>query len=94
MFFDYGSWVDYRNSNSPFHVFAICFVPSREIDECLELVDKGVTITTFGDMLRVPGSNGSLAEAKAEGADIRVIDTKEMCPIRVGFDTLEACRSI
>ena len=34
----------------------VCVVPSREIDECLQLIDKGVTITTFGDMLRVPGS--------------------------------------
>ena len=47
----------------------VCVVPSREIDEALELIDKGVTITTFGDMLRVPGSNGSLADAKAEGGD-------------------------
>ena len=51
----------------------VCVVPSREIDECLELVEKGVTITTFGDMLRVPGSNSSLADAKAEGGDVRVV---------------------
>lgn len=51
----------------------VCCVPSREIDECLELINKGVTITTFGDMLRVPGSNRSLADAKAEGADVRVV---------------------
>ena len=51
----------------------VCVVPSREIDEALELIDKGVTITTFGDMLRVPGSEKSLAEAKAEGGDVRVV---------------------
>ena len=51
----------------------VCVVPSREIDECLELIEKGVTITTFGDMLRVPGSNQSLADAKAEGGDVRVV---------------------
>jgi hydrogenase expression/formation protein HypD len=51
----------------------VCCVPAREIDECLELIDKGVTIATFGDMLRVPGSNRSLAEAKAEGADVRIV---------------------
>lgn len=33
----------------------VCVVPSREIDEALELIDKGVTITTFGDMLREIG---------------------------------------
>ena len=51
----------------------VCVVPSLEIDECLELVEKGVTSTTFGDMLRVPGSNGSLADAKAEGGDVRIV---------------------
>ena len=51
----------------------VCVVPSREIDEALELIDKGVTITTFGDMLRVPGSEKSLADAKAEGGDVRVV---------------------
>ena len=51
----------------------VCVVPSREIDEALELIDKGVTITTLGDMLRVPGSERSLADAKAEGGDVRVV---------------------
>jgi len=51
----------------------VCCVPAREIDECVELARQGVTITTFGDMLRVPGSNGSLADAKAEGADVRIV---------------------
>ncbi|MDR2830998.1 MAG: hydrogenase formation protein HypD [Methanobrevibacter sp.] len=51
----------------------VCCVPSREIDEALELTDKGMTIATFGDMLRVPGSTHSLAYAKSEGADVRVV---------------------
>nr|WP_067092385.1 hydrogenase formation protein HypD [Methanobrevibacter curvatus] len=51
----------------------VCCVPSREIDESLKLIDEGVTIATFGDMLRVPGSNSSLNDAKAEGADVRVV---------------------
>ena len=51
----------------------VCCVPEREIDECVELARQGVTITTFGDMLRVPGSYGSLADAKAEGADVRIV---------------------
>ncbi|MDO8870808.1 MAG: hydrogenase formation protein HypD [Methanobacteriaceae archaeon] len=51
----------------------VCCVPAREIDECLQLAEKGVTITTFGDMLRVPGSRSSLAEAKEDGADVRVV---------------------
>ena len=32
-----------------------------------------VTFTTFGDMLRVPGSRGSLLDAKARGADVRIV---------------------
>ncbi|MCG2828264.1 hydrogenase formation protein HypD [Methanothermobacter sp. K4] len=51
----------------------VCCVPAREIDECIELARQGVTITTFGDMLRVPGSEGSLADARAEGADVRIV---------------------
>ncbi|SCM58133.1 putative hydrogenase expression/formation protein MJ0993 [Methanothermobacter wolfeii] len=51
----------------------VCCVPSREIDECLKLAEQGVTITTFGDMLRVPGSKGSLADARADGADVRIV---------------------
>jgi len=51
----------------------VCCVPAREIDECLKLAKQGVTITTFGDMLRVPGSKSSLAEAKGDGADVRVV---------------------
>ncbi len=51
----------------------VCCVPAREIDECLQLAKKGVTITTFGDMLRVPGSESSLAEAKEDGADVRIV---------------------
>ncbi|MDR2873872.1 MAG: hydrogenase formation protein HypD [Methanobrevibacter sp.] len=51
----------------------VCCVPSREIDEALELIDKGVTIATFGDMLRVPGSNSSLADAKSKSGDVRVV---------------------
>ena len=78
----------------------VCVVPSREIDEALTLADKGVTITTFGDMLRVPGSERSLAEAKAEGADVRVVyginnavelaknnPDKEVAFIAAGFET-------
>jgi hydrogenase expression/formation protein HypD len=51
----------------------VCCVPSREVDECIYLAKKGVTIATFGDMLRVPGATGSLADVKADGADVRVV---------------------
>jgi len=51
----------------------VCCVPAREIDECIELARQGVTVTTFGDMLRVPGSKESLADARADGADVRIV---------------------
>ncbi|MEP7198464.1 MAG: hydrogenase formation protein HypD, partial [Chloroflexota bacterium] len=35
--------------------------------------EPDVIFTTFGDMMRVPGSNGSLLDAKAEGADVRFV---------------------
>ncbi|UCD97005.1 MAG: hydrogenase formation protein HypD [Candidatus Bathyarchaeota archaeon] len=51
----------------------VCVLPAADIDVAVELARKGVTITTFGDVLRVPGSHSSLAEAKAEGGDVRVV---------------------
>ncbi len=51
----------------------VCIVPAAEIDEAVQLAQKGVVITCFGDVLRVPGSHISLLEAKAEGADVRVV---------------------
>ena len=44
------------------------------IDDAIALARQpGVIFTTFGDMMRVPGSKGSLLDAKAEGADVRFV---------------------
>ena len=51
----------------------VCIVPAGEVDEAIQLAQKGVTITCFGDVLRVPGSESSLLDAKASGADVRVV---------------------
>ena len=51
----------------------VCIVPAAEIDEAVQLAQKGVVITCFGDVLRVPGSQFSLLEAKAAGADVRIV---------------------
>jgi hydrogenase expression/formation protein HypD len=51
----------------------VCIVPASEIDEAVQLALKGIVITCFGDLFRVPGSNTSLLEAKAKGADVRVV---------------------
>ena len=51
----------------------VCIVPAAEIDEAVQLAKKDIVVTCFGDVLRVPGSEFSLLEAKAEGADVRVV---------------------
>ncbi len=54
----------------------VCVTPQSQTDAFLELaMDPGVTICTYGDMLRVPGSSrgDSLARRRALGADVRVV---------------------
>jgi hydrogenase expression/formation protein HypD len=51
----------------------VCIVPAAEIDEAVQLAKKGIVVTCFGDVLRVPGSQMSLLEAKAAGADVRIV---------------------
>jgi len=80
----------------------VCVTPQSEIDAVVDFADKrkDVIITTFGDMVRVPGSSSSLEEARGRGADVRVIYSPldalaiaRDCPLRevvflsVGFET-------
>jgi hydrogenase expression/formation protein HypD len=78
----------------------VCIVPAAEIDEAVQLAQKGIVVTCFGDVLRVPGSQSSLLEAKASGADVRIVyaisDALEMAKketnkqfvfFAVGFET-------
>ncbi len=52
----------------------VCVTSAADLDYALALAQQpGVTLCTFGDMLRVPGSTASLDESKAAGADIRVV---------------------
>ena len=53
----------------------VCVLPVGRIDTALELAAQpGVTLCTYGDLMRVPGSGGaSLLRAKAAGADVRMI---------------------
>ncbi len=52
----------------------VCVTPVERIDAALELAARGgIIFTTFGDMLRVPGSTGDLFHAKAQGADVRMV---------------------
>lgn len=50
----------------------VCVTPVEAIDFARELsLRPGVIVTSFGDMLRVPGSNGSLLDARSQGATVR-----------------------
>jgi hydrogenase expression/formation protein HypD len=52
----------------------VCVLPMGRIDDALAIAERPeVIFTTFGDALRVPGSEKSLMQAKAEGADIRIV---------------------
>lgn len=52
----------------------VCVTPVELIDKAVALSARpGVIFCSFGDMLRVPGSTGSLLEAKAAGADVRMV---------------------
>ncbi|MEK6479959.1 hydrogenase formation protein HypD [Catalinimonas sp. 4WD22] len=52
----------------------VCVTPINLIDKAVYLaLEKNVILCSFGDMLRVPGSEKSLLQAKAEGADVRIV---------------------
>ena len=79
----------------------VCVTPAEFIDEAVWLaLEQGVTICTFGDLVRVPGSEKSLAQARAEGAAIQVVYSptdacqyaeehpeEEVVFLSVGFET-------
>ncbi|HMQ47151.1 MAG TPA: hydrogenase formation protein HypD [Saprospiraceae bacterium] len=79
----------------------VCVTPLNLIDKAVYLAEqKGVVLCSYGDMLRVPGSEKSLLEAKANGADIRILYSpleavkiaerepeKEVVFFAVGFET-------
>ena len=52
----------------------VCVLPMGRVDDCVALAEMPDTIfTTFGDAMRVPGSKKSLLQAKADGADVRMV---------------------
>lgn len=79
----------------------VCVTPLEQIDKALYLAEQeNVILCSFGDMLRVPGSKKSMLQAKAEGADIRILYSpleavklaqenpeKEVVFFAVGFET-------
>ncbi|MGO9145434.1 MAG: hydrogenase formation protein HypD [Desulfomonilia bacterium] len=80
----------------------VCVTSGRDVDTAMSLAQKkNVIFTTFGDMLRVPGSGGnSLQKIRAQGADVRVVAStieaievaeqnpaKEVIFMGIGFET-------
>ncbi len=52
----------------------VCVIPMGRVDDAIAIATRPeVTMTSFGDMMRVPGSHGSFFDAKAAGADIRMV---------------------
>lgn len=79
----------------------VCVTPVALIDQALELAKQPNTIlTSFGDMMRVPGTKEDLLQAKAHGADVRILYSpldavtlaeanpdKEVVFFAIGFET-------
>lgn len=79
----------------------VCVTAQREIDQFVALARReDVILTTFGDLLRVPGSGSSLQQERAAGGDVRVVyspldalalaaqnPAKKVVFLGVGFET-------
>lgn len=78
----------------------VCVTPDDDIDTAIILAKKGLTVVTFGDMLRVPGTEESLFDSRADGADVRMVYSindavkiaeehpeKEIVFFSIGFET-------
>ncbi|MBA7558904.1 Hydrogenase maturation factor HypD [subsurface metagenome] len=79
----------------------VCVTPGRYLDNAVTLARKyGVMLTTFGDMMRVPGSLGTLSSLRSEGYDVDVVYSplnaleiaeknpdREIVFLAVGFET-------
>ena len=63
----------------------VCVCAEHDIGEAIEIAKQGVTVLSFGDMLRVRTRYGSLMDARSEGADIRIIYSPD--------DAVEAART-
>lgn len=81
----------------------VCVASSQEVREAIEIAERGAILCTFGDMIRDVTSYGSLAEAKARGADVRIVYSgldalrlarenpdKEVVFFAIGFETTAA----
>lgn len=81
----------------------VCVTDTGYIDAAITLAERGHLIATFGDLVRVPGSGGTLAEARGNGAEVEVCYSpeaaldlaranpgREVVFLGVGFETTTA----
>ncbi len=64
----------------------VCVTPAETIDDAITIARQGAIFCSFGDMLRVPGTQGSLLAAKARGADVRIVYSP-LDALRIARDT-------
>ena len=58
----------------------VCIMPKERIDHAYVLaMQPDVILVTLGDMIKVPGSNGSLQDARSKGADVRFVYSPMEC---------------
>jgi hydrogenase expression/formation protein HypD len=83
----------------------VCVIPMGRVDDAIAIAETpNVIFTSFGDMMRVPGSHGNLLGAKARGADVRFVYSpldalriavespeRDVVFFAVGFETTATC---
>ncbi len=86
----------------------VCVIPMGRVDDAIAIAEtEGTTLATFGDMMRVPGGRGSLLDAKARGADVRMVYSpldalalarrepdRHVCFFAIGFETTAPATAI
>ena len=86
----------------------VCVIPMGRVDDAIAIAEtSGVTLATFGDMMRVPGGRGSLLEAASRGADVRMVYSpldalelarlepeRHVCFLAIGFETTAPATAI
>jgi hydrogenase expression/formation protein HypD len=77
----------------------VCVTPAADIDAAVAIARSGAVVCTFGDMMRVPGTDRSLDQARSEGYDVRTVlsaaaavevarhEDRDVVFFAVGFET-------
>ncbi|MCK5774421.1 MAG: hydrogenase formation protein HypD, partial [Thermoplasmata archaeon] len=78
----------------------VCVTTPKEIEMAVRMARSGAIITSFGDMIRVPGKDRTLSQVRAEGGDVRIVYSvtdslniardnpeKEVVFLGIGFET-------